>query len=554
MRVFTHVKCLCTFWKPSVSRQLTLYFLILGLLVFLLTSGAFMIAEKKSFIRSTRKLIQHQFSLMSDSNSPDFLWRGIDRSQPELYVLSEMVNRFSSTFYQISDVSIYCRTSPDGRWHRLFLTEKRILQTQRVDNAAVDRLDRSLDRRFIHPDINFFMSDETLSMFVDITREADRHRYFYKIEIDRQGISAIVHRKIAHFFGVTLIAVLLIRTLGYFFARRIAGPIERLSETAGHVAKGDLTRSIPVSATDEIGDLAESFNHMIQGLRERDRIRAIAFELEKGRQIQKNFLPEAIPDLPDWEISTCFYPAKEVSGDFYDVFTLPGGYLGLVIADVCDKGVGSALYMALFRSLIRVFSEQILSGRTRVDAGDSAPDGSDWAEPQNALNAVRFTNDYIARTHGEEGMFATLFFGLLEPSTGRLWYINAGHEPLVILGTDGIKATLGPTGPAVGVIPGAKFTVRQIDIENGEFLVGYTDGVTEARSPDDELFTRNRLRSLMAQPFASASELLEGIKAGLFGFVKEAPQSDDVTLLAVQRAAGQGVIPYSPLDLPGKLI
>jgi sigma-B regulation protein RsbU (phosphoserine phosphatase) len=97
---------------------------------------------------------------------------------------------------------------------------------------------------------------------------------------------------------------------------------------------------------------------MVRGLQERENVRLLEFELEKGRQIQRDFLPRQIPQLPDWNIAAFFDPARQVSGDFYDVFPLADGHMGLVIADVCDKGVGSAFYMALFRSLIRIYAEQ----------------------------------------------------------------------------------------------------------------------------------------------------------------------------------------------------
>lgn len=406
MKAFTHIKCLCTFWKPSVSRRMTGYFIILGLVVFMLTGALFLAAEKKSFAASAQKLIQHQLSRMADSGEADFLWRGLDRPQEELYDFSNMVTRFSSTFHRISDVSV----------------------------------------------------------------------------------------------------------------------------------------SVTVSSEDEIGALLRSFNQMVDGLRDRDRIKALAFELEKGRQIQREFLPGTIPQPANWEISAAFYPAMQVSGDFYDVFTLPGGFYGLVIADVCDKGVGSALYMALFRTLIRVFSEQLLTGQITPEnetlhdvGGRRVGSGPAAAEQVRSLGAVLYTNDYIARIHGDEGMFATLFFGVLNPSTGRLCYINAGHEPLFMLSADGLKTALKPTGPAVGLMPGSRFASEEIQMDIGDILIGYTDGVTEARSPEDELFTRHRLQSHLARPFASASELLEQIKSILFSFVREAPQSDDVTLLAVQR-------------------
>jgi sigma-B regulation protein RsbU (phosphoserine phosphatase) len=133
------------------------------------------------------------------------------------------------------------------------------------------------------------------------------------------------------------------------------------------------------------------------------------------------------------------------------------------------------------------------------------------------------------------GMFATLFFGVLNPETGLLSYINAGHEPLFILDPTGVKVSLQPTGPALGIMPNAKFKIEYVQLEPGDILIGYTDGITEARSSNGELYTKKRLQSLLEQPVASAPELLERIKTSLFNYTENAPQSDDITLLAVQR-------------------
>jgi sigma-B regulation protein RsbU (phosphoserine phosphatase) len=135
-------------------------------------------------------------------------------------------------------------------------------------------------------------------------------------------------------------------------------------------------------------------------------------------------------------------------------------------------------------------------------------------------------------------MSATLFFSVLNPTTGQLCYINGGHEPLYISDKKGVKKNLDPTGPAVGLWPNSAYDVGKIQFELGDIPVGYTDGVTEARSPGDELFTRNRLRLLIEQPFSSAAELLERIKNNLFSFNDIAPRADDVTMLAVQRVSG----------------
>jgi sigma-B regulation protein RsbU (phosphoserine phosphatase) len=257
--------------------------------------------------------------------------------------------------------------------------------------------------------------------------------------------------------------------------------------------------------------------------------------MEKGKKIQRDFLPRQIPRISGWEIAIYFHPARQVSGDFYDAFMLPENLLGLVIADVCDKGVGSALFMALFRSLIRVFS-----GKIRLQ-GLSVP-GSTKTEPNShgdylyeALNAVSLTNDYIAGEHGEEGMFATLFFGVLDPQTGKMAYVNGGHEPVLIVNQFGVKKSLGSTGPVVGMMSAVEYKVQQVRIDPGDTLIGYTDGVTEAMSPQEKLFGKKRFLTLLEKPAPTASELIDQIKLELFNHIDNAPQFDDITMIAVRR-------------------
>ena len=263
--------------------------------------------------------------------------------------------------------------------------------------------------------------------------------------------------------------------------------------------------------------------------------RALNAELEKGKKIQRDFLPTVIPQIPGWEISTCFYPARQVSGDFYDAFMLPGDYLGIVIADVCDKGVGSALYMALFRSLMRVFSGQINLGRwSASSSARKAKDASD-ADLFRILQAVSLTNDYISVEHGHESMFATLLFGVLNPATGEFSYINGGHEPPFIIGPSGIKETLKTAGPVVGIVTGAEFKIHQSHLAPGDILIGYTDGVTEALSPQEQIFSKEKFLALLQRPASSATELIQRIQNDLFKHIDNAPQFDDITMIAVHR-------------------
>jgi serine phosphatase RsbU (regulator of sigma subunit) len=273
--------------------------------------------------------------------------------------------------------------------------------------------------------------------------------------------------------------------------------------------------------------------------------RVLNNELEKGRQMQINFLPQQLLQMTGWETAAFFKPARQVAGDFYDVFRLPGGAIGLVVADVCDKGVGAALFMALFRSLIRIFSGQTsLNGLPLTCSGDlqdetqpSSDDdpGLDPAHRQ-ALKAVQLTNDYIALNHGELAMFATLFFGVLDPADGLLSFINAGHEPLYVLKpAGGVKAHLSATGPAMGIEPKIDFRIRQTQLAPGDILLGYTDGVTEAVAMDGTFFTKDGLAPLLDRPSATAAELLDRIADRLRVHIGDAEQFDDITLLAIRR-------------------
>jgi phosphoserine phosphatase RsbU/P len=267
-------------------------------------------------------------------------------------------------------------------------------------------------------------------------------------------------------------------------------------------------------------------------------------ELEIGRRIQASFLPQEIPQLPGWEIAARFQPARQVAGDFYDLFSLvQNRRLGLVIGDVCDKGVGAALFMALFRTLIRAFAQQHYALRwmdTLAEEGPARRTRSGRpvlpSTGTSALrNAIELTNNYIANTHGSTYMFATVFLGVLDPSDGLLLYVNGGHEFPIVVNPTGIKERLEPTGPLVGIIPGAQFEIQSVSIEPGDTLVAFTDGVTEAQNSAGEFFGRERLYALLAQPASTATELLDAIQSSVREFMGEADPSDDIALLAVRR-------------------
>jgi sigma-B regulation protein RsbU (phosphoserine phosphatase) len=274
---------------------------------------------------------------------------------------------------------------------------------------------------------------------------------------------------------------------------------------------------------------------------------AMQRELEIGRQIQASFLPKTLPQPPGWEIAACFEAARMVAGDFYDAFPLSGAKrVGLVIGDVCDKGVGAALFMALFRSLIRAFAEQhySLSWMDVLSNDALMPARNGSLERRRTLlttgttalkNAIEHTNNYIVQNHGDTSMFATVFCGVLDPANGALVYINAGHVPAAVINASGVKRRLEPTGPALGLLPDMDFSIEQVDLEADDILFLFTDGVTDARGPDEAFFTEERLLSLVTRPVQSAEAMLELIRSNLRDHIGDAVQYDDITMLAVKR-------------------
>jgi len=294
-----------------------------------------------------------------------------------------------------------------------------------------------------------------------------------------------------------------------------------------------------------------------QDVSDRQRIAAALATSEKyerdvqiGRQIQASFLPETLPHPAGWEIAARFQPARQVAGDWYDAFPLTHGRIGLVIADVCDKGVGAALFMALMRSLIRAYAQQNYALRwlDSITANDpttlrSRVPGERRVPPSVGVtalrNAVELTNNYIARTHANTGMFATMFFAVLDTTSGRLNYVNGGHEAPVILSAEGkITARLGATGLPIGVMPDGEFGIEQIDLAPGDIFMTYTDGVPEARAPDRSFYTEKRLMALVERRAASADALLDRIFDAVSAHIADADQFDDITLLAVRRLPG----------------
>ena len=242
-------------------------------------------------------------------------------------------------------------------------------------------------------------------------------------------------------------------------------------------------------------------------------------ELSVARQIQLSMLPPRLPDIPGWDFAARYEAARQVGGDFYDYFELPdaqGGSprLGLVVADVADKGVPAALFMALSRTTIR-----------NVAIGDRTP-----------AAALRAANELILED-SQTDLFLTAFYAILDTTLGKVVYTNAGHNPpLWYRAADGLFQDLSTDGIALGVVPDIGLENQSIELARGDLIIFYTDGVTEAMNRQMEEFGLVRLReAIVATVDAGAQAVCNRIVEDVIAFTEAMPKWDDFTLLVVRR-------------------
>lgn len=268
---------------------------------------------------------------------------------------------------------------------------------------------------------------------------------------------------------------------------------------------------------DNVKSLADGVASYMTNLKtvtaEKERIGA---ELDMAAKIQASQLPSAFPAFPErteFDIYASMDPAKEVGGDFYDFFLIDEDHLALFIADVSGKGVPAALFMMASKILINNYS---LYGKT----------------PSNILNAV---NERICERN-EDNMFVTVWLGILEISSGKLTCCNAGHEYPAIKKADGkFELLQDKHGLFVGAMAGIKYKDYEIQLEKGDTVFVYTDGVPEATNAELQLFgTERMVEALNSAPVCAPSDLLQTVRIKVDDFVREAPQFDDLTMLCLR--------------------
>ncbi len=329
-------------------------------------------------------------------------------------------------------------------------------------------------------------------------------------------------------FFIFLIIILILLFLVFITATRlsrsITKPVGILANGAKIIGEGNLDYEFADLGTDEMGMLASTFNGMTIRLKEymeqvaksaaeKQRLES---ELDVARSIQLGMMPKEI-DCPGFDVTGMMLPAKEVGGDFYDFFLVGEDKLCFVVADVSGKGVGAALFMTVAKMVIKTAAQ---ANNVTVD------------------DLLSTANNLLCQENPAE-LFVTAYVGIMDIYTGSVSYACAGHNPPVKIHRDGTVAFI-PVQPKLPLAAweGTEYPIMHIQLGEGETLVLYTDGVTEATNKENELFGDARLLDVARDlQGLSIHEMIKGIKANVDIFVAEAPQFDDITIVAIRKTS-----------------
>lgn len=345
--------------------------------------------------------------------------------------------------------------------------------------------------------------------------------------LDMGEVRAYLNTFLQRMFLISAIITIICLLLYIFSVRKIVlKPIQELHEFTDDITK---TRNfenqrITLKTGDEIEDLGNSFNFMMEEMEhyiddlskitaEKQRIGA---ELDIATRIQASMLPTIFPAFPErdeFDIYATMNPAKEVGGDFYDFFMVDEDNLAIVVADVSGKGVPAALFMVIGKTLIKDHTEA----------------GKDLGEVFSEIN------DLLCESNSED-LFITAFEAVLNLKTGELRYVNAGHEmPFICKKNESFKPYKIKAGFVLAGMEGMHYKAGSMQLEPGDILFQYTDGVTEATDSDSKLFGMERLEeSLNKVKNKTPEEILSSVKKDIDDFVNVAPQFDDITMLCLE--------------------
>ena len=372
--------------------------------------------------------------------------------------------------------------------------------------------------------------------YLALTAQVDSAWSLVLLLNERKATSAVYAiGRIQALVGISTLLIVLV--IIAYRSRTISRPISVAGEALRRISVGDFDIQLAATTEDEIG----SFLRNVQLTAERLKlylIEATSFavtqkQIDTAKAIQKDFLLAELPSSACYDVQAFSRPALEMGADWYDIVDV-GDYIILLVADVCDKGVPSALYMSVFRSLIRskLLDHAVPLCAVPGDQCSPVPTYSNDAAAIAICESIEQTNAYMASNHNSSMMFATAFVGAVNIRTGEMSYLSAGHESPFIVGASRLEMLDKVSGPAIGIFDAAKYSIFSARLQPGDALVVYSDGLTDARSPANEGWGVVSLRELLKiAPRETAAQLMASIVSSVDQHMAGADQFDDLTIM-----------------------
>lgn len=342
-----------------------------------------------------------------------------------------------------------------------------------------------------------------------------------KLTLDVGQTLELVHQEYKRFsrkvlLGFALTAVLLVMGTLFFLRRQIISPVLAVAEGSARVALGDLETRLIHGGNNEIGNLIQSFNQMVEGLKQRDHMR---HSLEVAMEVQQNLLPKDVPDFKGLDIAGTSIYCDETGGDYYDFLEFDAheaGKIGIVIGDVSGHGISSALLMATARGFLRQRS----------------------ALPGTVSQVISDINFQLTRDVAKSGSFMSMFYMTIDKTSRSLKWVRAGHDPAIFYDPDSktVSELKGAGGMSMGIDESWQYEEdEKQNLENGQLIVLGTDGVWEARNPMGKMFGKEPIYTIIQENAdLDAKAIINKIVESLSKFQDTSPAEDDITLVVVK--------------------
>lgn len=400
--------------------------------------------------------------------------------------------------------------------------------------AAPEKIENEYNNEFffrgrdLSPDtygFQLYKNDQYFDIFSPVKMELERKTIYLgmaHIVFSRAYILKMIEEAIERIVYISVLVLILGVIGALLLTRTVTRPVKKLAAGVSIIGTGNLDFRITLKARDELGYLADNFNSMTQKLKEAQKVLLEKERMEREMQIassiQQTLLPKKFPEFENIEYGTFYQATKSVGGDYYDLIRISGDKLGIVAADVSGKGVPGSLVMSMFRSMLR----------------------SNITPELNSFETLCRTNALLVPDIIEE-MFVTVFYGIFNLKTRILDFSLAGHNPLIIFNSDTRRLNLvnAEAGIPVGLQENEVFKsiLQRFDlkINKNDIIIQYTDGITEAMNPDRKLFGEERFhQAIQKNGVLPPKQFIDNLLKEVVAFTSGAPQSDDMTLVAVK--------------------